>query len=113
MFGEFGCRGFSSWAVVRSASGNGTATAQRGIEVEWALPRGHANGTECAAGAVVVNATAVGGGFRCACAPGFTGDGFAGGTGCFKCEIAGLETLFQFTASRSNTTNKEKENIAF
>ncbi|XP_074585335.1 probably inactive receptor-like protein kinase At2g46850 [Curcuma longa] len=84
VFGEFGCRGFSSWAVVRSASGNGTATAQRGIEVEWAVPKGHANGTECADGAVVVNATAVRGGFRCVCAPGFTGDGFAGGTGCLK-----------------------------
>ncbi|XP_042457348.1 uncharacterized protein LOC122041654 isoform X3 [Zingiber officinale] len=36
------------------------------------------------AGALVVNSTAVRGGFRCVYAPGFTGDGFAGGTGCLK-----------------------------
>ncbi|XP_042457346.1 uncharacterized protein LOC122041654 isoform X1 [Zingiber officinale] len=61
------------------------------------------------AGALVVNSTAVRGGFRCVYAPGFTGDGFAGGTGCLKCEIAGLESLFIFTALHSNTTNKQKE----
>ncbi|KAG6508205.1 hypothetical protein ZIOFF_033577 [Zingiber officinale] len=36
------------------------------------------------AGALAVNSTAVRGGFRCVYAPGFTGDGFAGGTGCLK-----------------------------
>ncbi|CAL9176785.1 unnamed protein product [Musa hybrid cultivar] len=84
VFAGFGCRGFSSWAVMRYASGDGTATVERGIEVEWAVPRGYGNGTECAEGAVVVNATAVRQGVRCACAPGLVGDGFAGGAGCFK-----------------------------
>ncbi|RRT71840.1 hypothetical protein B296_00035055 [Ensete ventricosum] len=84
VFAGFGCRGFSSWAVMRYASGDGTATAERGIEVEWAVPRGYGNGTECADGAVIVNATSVRGGVRCACASGLVGDGFAGGAGCFK-----------------------------
>nr|QSQ68574.1 hypothetical protein PY_010766 [Puya raimondii] len=77
-FAEFGCRGFSSWLVNRSA-------AVRGIEVEWAVPRGFGGGAvACAEGAVVVNATAVRGGVRCACGAGYVGDGFAQGTGCFK-----------------------------
>nr|CAD1844627.1 unnamed protein product [Ananas comosus var. bracteatus] len=38
----------------------------------------------CAEGAVVVNATAVHGGVRCACGAGYVGDGFAQGAGCFK-----------------------------
>ncbi|XP_020085013.1 probably inactive receptor-like protein kinase At2g46850 [Ananas comosus] len=77
-FAEFGCRGFSSWFVNRSA-------AVRGIEVEWAVPRGSGGGAvDCAEGAVVVNATAVHGGVRCACGAGYVGDGFAQGAGCFK-----------------------------
>ncbi|KAG6514190.1 hypothetical protein ZIOFF_024533 [Zingiber officinale] len=48
--------------------------------VEWAVPKGHANGTECVASAVVLNATAFCGGFMCVCTPGFIGDRFAGAT---------------------------------
>lgn len=84
VFAEFGCRGFSSW-VVRSVSGE-DAVAQRGIELEWAVPRGYNGGEVCAVGAVVVNSTAVRDGLRCACGAGFIGDGFAEGVGCFKCK---------------------------
>lgn len=81
VFKEFGCRGFSSWVEGSSDDSNWT---ERGIEMEWAVPRGFGNGTDCADGAVEVNATAVRGGVRCACGPGFVGDGFAAGSGCFK-----------------------------
>uniref|UniRef100_A0A0D9W8K0 Protein kinase domain-containing protein n=1 Tax=Leersia perrieri TaxID=77586 RepID=A0A0D9W8K0_9ORYZ len=76
LFAEFGCRGFSSWVKNRSAPG-----VVRGIEVEWAVPKGSGMAT-CADGAIVVNATAVRGGVRCACSAGLVGDGFAQGTGC-------------------------------
>ncbi|KAH7664467.1 Non-specific serine/threonine protein kinase protein [Dioscorea alata] len=78
VFSEFGCRGFSSWVV-----GRGQA-AQRGIEVEWAVPRGYSEGEVCSVGATVVNATAVPGGVRCSCNAGMVGDGFKHGTGCSK-----------------------------
>ncbi|WOL06144.1 hypothetical protein Cni_G14876 [Canna indica] len=84
VFAEFGCRGFSSWAVTEPVSGEAAAKATRGIEVEWAVPKGLGNGTQCAVGATVVNATAVSGGIRCVCPPGLAGDGFAGGVGCYK-----------------------------
>lgn len=71
-------------------SGSDGSRAERGVEMEWAVPRGFGNGTECADGAVEVNATAVRGGVRCACGPGFVGDGFAAGSGCFKCECRSL-----------------------
>jgi hypothetical protein len=79
-FAEFGCRGFSSWVKNRSAAAPGVV---RGIEVEWAVPKG-SEMAACADGAVAVNATAVRGGVRCACAAGLVGDGFAHGTGCSK-----------------------------
>nr|CAB3485529.1 unnamed protein product [Digitaria exilis] len=80
VFAEYGCRGFSSWVKNRSAPAGGVV---RGIEVEWAVPRGSAM-ARCADGAALVNATAVHDGVRCACAPGLVGDGFAQGTGCSK-----------------------------
>ncbi|KAJ0968913.1 hypothetical protein J5N97_021790 [Dioscorea zingiberensis] len=76
VFSEFGCRGFSSWVVGRGRE------AERGIEVEWAVPRGYGNGEVCAVGAAVVNATAVHGGVRCGCNAGMVGDGFRQGAGC-------------------------------
>jgi hypothetical protein len=81
VFAGFGCRGFSSWVKNRSPSSSSAGGVTRGIEVEWAVPRGSALAA-CAAGATPVNATAVRGGVRCACPPGLVGDGFAGGTGC-------------------------------
>ncbi|KAG8065956.1 hypothetical protein GUJ93_ZPchr0004g38494 [Zizania palustris] len=82
VFAEFGCRGFASWVKNRSAAA-GEPGVLRGIEVEWAVPRGSEIAT-CADGAVLVNATAIRGGVRCSCAAGLTGDGFAQGTGCSK-----------------------------
>ncbi|EES11314.1 hypothetical protein BDA96_06G207400 [Sorghum bicolor] len=80
VFADYGCRGFSSWVKNRSASAGGVV---RGIEVEWAVPRGSAM-AKCADGAALVNATALHNGVRCACAAGLVGDGFAQGTGCSK-----------------------------
>ncbi|KAJ3706881.1 hypothetical protein LUZ61_010586 [Rhynchospora tenuis] len=77
VFGEFGCRGFSSWTINQS-------TAVRGIEMEWAVPRRNVIGVECADGAILVNATAVNGGVRCTCGTGFVGDGYTQGAGCYK-----------------------------
>ncbi|KAJ6805136.1 putative inactive receptor-like protein kinase [Iris pallida] len=82
VFSEFGCRGFSSWIAPGSAARSGVQ--QRGIEMEWAVPKGYGNKTECAEGAVEVKATTVKDGVRCACGAGFLGDGFADGAGCFK-----------------------------
>ncbi|KAL6882698.1 hypothetical protein ACP4OV_011388 [Aristida adscensionis] len=81
VFADFGCRGFSSWVKNRSAAA--AAGFVRGIEVEWAVPRGSVMAV-CADGAALVNSTAVHDGVRCACAPGLDGDGFAQGTGCSK-----------------------------
>uniref|UniRef100_A0A0E0M6T4 Protein kinase domain-containing protein n=1 Tax=Oryza punctata TaxID=4537 RepID=A0A0E0M6T4_ORYPU len=89
-FAEFGCRGFSSWVKNRSAA----AGVVRGIEVEWAVPKG-SEMAACADGAILFNATAVRGGVRCACAAGLVGDGFAHGTGCSKgssCSNSGQAT---------------------
>ncbi|CAM0908373.1 unnamed protein product [Alopecurus aequalis] len=85
VFAGFGCRGFSSWVKNLSAAG-----VTRGMQVEWAVPRGSALAA-CAGGAATVNATAVRGGVRCACPPGLVGDGFAGGTGCSKRRACGRE----------------------
>ncbi|XP_062185365.1 probably inactive receptor-like protein kinase At2g46850 isoform X2 [Phragmites australis] len=82
VFADFGCRGFSSWIKNRSAA-PGAAWVVRGIEVEWAVPRGSAM-AKCADSASLVNATAVRDSVRCACAAGLVGDGFAQGTGCSK-----------------------------
>lgn len=94
VFREFGCRGFSSWA---EGEGKGL---ERGVEMEWAVPRGYGNGTECAEGAVEVNATAVRGGVRCKCVPGFVGDGFAAGSGCFKREYTSVSQLIRLASAR-------------
>ncbi|KAL0923604.1 hypothetical protein M5K25_007665 [Dendrobium thyrsiflorum] len=80
VFGEYGCRGFSSWVEKRGLVGN----ARRGIEVEWAVPRRLVEDVACADGAVMVNSTVVKKGYRCACGPGLVGDGFARGIGCSK-----------------------------
>ncbi|XP_020600318.1 probably inactive receptor-like protein kinase At2g46850 [Phalaenopsis equestris] len=80
VFGEYGCRGFSSWVEKRGLVGR----ARRGIEVEWAVPMRLVEDVACANGAVMVNATVVKKGYRCSCGPGLVGDGFARGIGCFK-----------------------------
>ncbi|KAK8449459.1 hypothetical protein SEVIR_7G222502v4 [Setaria viridis] len=80
VFADYGCRGFSSWVKNRSAPAGGVV---RGIEVEWAVPRGSAM-AKCADGAALMNATALHDGVRCSCAAGLVGDGFAQGTGCSK-----------------------------
>lgn len=82
VFADYGCRGFSSWVKNRSAAAAAGGVV-RGIEVEWAVPRGSAM-AKCADGAALVNATALHDGVRCACAAGLVGDGFAQGTGCSK-----------------------------
>lgn len=79
-FSKFGCRGFSSWVVLRGAN-----SGKRGVKLEWAVPRNSSTGA-CAANALIVNATAIAGGVRCVCQDGFVGDGFANGVGCLKCE---------------------------
>ncbi|CAL5030434.1 unnamed protein product [Urochloa decumbens] len=83
VFADYGCRGFASWVKNRSAPAAGGGGVVRGIEVEWAVPRGSAM-AKCADGAALVNATALHDGVRCACAAGLVGDGFAQGTGCSK-----------------------------
>ncbi|RLM73135.1 hypothetical protein C2845_PM15G19520 [Panicum miliaceum] len=83
VFADYGCRGFSSWVKNRSAPAGAAGGFVRGIEVEWAVPRGNAM-AKCADGAALVNATALHDGVRCACAAGLVGDGFAQGTGCSK-----------------------------
>ncbi|CAD6262584.1 unnamed protein product [Miscanthus lutarioriparius] len=83
VFADYGCRGFSSWVKNRSAPAGAASGVVRGIEVEWAVPRGSAM-AKCADGAALVNATALHDGVRCACAAGLVGDGFAQGTSCSK-----------------------------
>lgn len=80
VFSKFGCRGFSSWVVLR-----GSISGKRGVKLEWAIPR-NVSGGVCAGNASAVNATAVAGGVRCSCTEGFVGDGFSTGVGCIKCE---------------------------
>uniref|UniRef100_A0A0E0DHL6 Uncharacterized protein n=1 Tax=Oryza meridionalis TaxID=40149 RepID=A0A0E0DHL6_9ORYZ len=69
-FTEFECREFSSWVKNWSAAA-GAALGRVGM-------------VTCTDGAVLVNATAVRGGMRCAYNTGLIGDGFARGTVCSK-----------------------------
>uniref|UniRef100_A0A803NSI0 Protein kinase domain-containing protein n=1 Tax=Cannabis sativa TaxID=3483 RepID=A0A803NSI0_CANSA len=77
VFSKFGCRGFSSWVVLRTS----TNSAKRGVKLEWAIPK-NLSSAVCAANAYIANATAVKAGVRCLCQDGFVGDGFAKGKGC-------------------------------
>ncbi|PON97189.1 Tyrosine-protein kinase [Trema orientale] len=79
VFSKFGCRGFSSWVVLRTT----TNSAKRGVKLEWAIPRNSSKAV-CASNAYIANATAVKAGVRCLCQDGFVGDGFAKGIGCIK-----------------------------
>lgn len=81
VFSKFGCRGFSSWVVLRTT----TNSAKRGVKLEWAIPR-NISKVVCASNACIANATAVKEGVRCLCQDGFVGDGFAKGKGCIICE---------------------------
>ncbi|CAL0315429.1 unnamed protein product [Lupinus luteus] len=78
VFSQFGCRGFSSWAVLR-----GSNSGNRGVKLEWAIARNSSNGV-CARNADMVNATSIEGGVRCVCQDGYVGDGFANGSGCLQ-----------------------------
>ncbi|TKY61183.1 inactive receptor protein kinase [Spatholobus suberectus] len=78
VFSQFGCRGFSSWAVLR-----GSTWGKRGVKLEWALP-GNSSREVCATNANMANATAIKGGVRCVCQNGYVGDGFANGAGCLQ-----------------------------
>ncbi|CAJ1976047.1 unnamed protein product [Sphenostylis stenocarpa] len=78
VFSQFGCRGVSSWAVLR-----GSTWGKRGVKLEWALPR-NSSKQVCARNAYMANATAIEGGVRCVCQNGYVGDGFANGTGCLQ-----------------------------
>ncbi|KAI4355328.1 hypothetical protein L6164_004111 [Bauhinia variegata] len=78
VFSQFGCRGFSSWAVSRDS-----ISGKRGVKLEWAIPRNSSKHV-CAENADTVNATAIEGGIRCVCQNGYVGDGFANGTGCLQ-----------------------------
>ncbi|XP_061340878.1 probably inactive receptor-like protein kinase At2g46850 [Gastrolobium bilobum] len=77
-FSQFGCRGFSSWAVLR-----GSNSGKRGVKLEWAIPR-NSSKEVCARSADMANATSIEGGVRCVCQDGYVGDGFANGTGCLQ-----------------------------
>jgi len=81
VFSQFGCRGVSSWAVLR-----GSTSGKRGVKLEWALP-GNSSHQVCARNADIINATAIEGGVRCVCQNGYVGDGFANGTGCLQGEF--------------------------
>ena len=89
VFSKFGCRGFSSWVVLRT-----TNSGKRGVKLEWAVPR-NSSKSVCASNAYIANATAIRGGVRCLCQEGFVGDGFANGNGCIKCENFS-QALFYF-----------------
>ncbi|KAJ7963399.1 receptor-like protein kinase [Quillaja saponaria] len=78
VFSKFGCRGFSSWVVLR-----GSNSGKRGVKLEWAIPKNSSEGA-CARNADIANATAIETGVRCVCQDGYVGDGFAKGTGCLK-----------------------------
>ncbi|MED6121554.1 hypothetical protein PIB30_031314 [Stylosanthes scabra] len=82
VFSEFGCRGFSSWAVVR-----GSNSGKHGVKLEWGVPlKKNSSSMEkvCAVNADMVNATSVEGAVRCLCQDGFLGDGFLNGSGCLQ-----------------------------
>ncbi|CAI8607773.1 unnamed protein product [Vicia faba] len=76
VFSKFGCRGFSSWAVLR-----GDYSGKRGVKLEFAIPRNFSE-VICAKNADVVNSTSVKDGVRCVCQDAYVGDAFANGTGC-------------------------------
>ncbi|KAK7397485.1 hypothetical protein VNO78_18660 [Psophocarpus tetragonolobus] len=78
VFSQFGCRGVSSWAILR-----GSTWGKRGVKLEWALPS-NSSTQLCASNAHFINATAIQGGVRCVCQNGYVGDGFANGTGCLQ-----------------------------
>lgn len=78
VFSKYGCRGFSSWAVLR-----GSNSGKRGVKLEWAIPK-NTSKEVCSSNAELVNATSVEGGARCVCQDGYVGDGFANGTGCLQ-----------------------------
>ncbi|RDY03584.1 putative inactive receptor-like protein kinase, partial [Mucuna pruriens] len=78
VFSQFGCRGVSSWALVR-----GSTWGKRGVKLEWALPMNSSTHL-CARNANIINATAVEAGVRCVCQNGYVGDAFANGSGCLQ-----------------------------
>ncbi|GAB2271889.1 hypothetical protein Dimus_006718 [Dionaea muscipula] len=78
VFSEFGCRGFSCWAVPK-----GMNVGSRGVKLEWALPFNSSKGA-CSANAHIINATTVRHGIRCTCYNSFVGDGFSRGIGCLQ-----------------------------
>ncbi|XP_057744646.1 probably inactive receptor-like protein kinase At2g46850 [Arachis stenosperma] len=82
VFSEFGCRGFSSWAVVR-----GSNSGKHGVKLEWGVPlKKNSSSMEkvCDLNAEMVNASSVQGAVRCVCQDGFIGDGFLNGSGCLQ-----------------------------
>ncbi|KAL1367141.1 probably inactive receptor-like protein kinase At2g46850 isoform X1 [Arachis hypogaea] len=82
VFSEFGCRGFSSWAVLR-----GSNSGKHGVKLEWGVPlKKNSSSMEkvCDLNAEMVNATSVQGAVRCVCQDGFLGDGFLNGSGCLQ-----------------------------
>ncbi|CAL0318004.1 unnamed protein product [Lupinus luteus] len=78
VFSQFGCRGFSSWAVLR-----GSNSGKRGVKLEWAIPR-NSSREVCARNADMINATSIEDGVRCVCQDGYDGDGFTNGSACIK-----------------------------
>lgn len=81
IFAKFHCSAFSSWVL--SSPLAPTVDAEYGLKMEWALPRNCSN-IGCSPNAVCVKATTIKGGVRCQCNPGYVGDGFTDGAGCFK-----------------------------
>ncbi|KAK9280619.1 hypothetical protein L1049_014314 [Liquidambar formosana] len=100
-FSQFGCRGFSCWAVLP-----GTNSGKRGIKLEWAIPKNSSMGA-CASNAYSVNATTVGSGIRCLCRDGYVGDGFSDGDGCLKSCIKGGQEAY---GNDCSTKRHGKEN---
>ncbi|KAE9605778.1 hypothetical protein Lal_00025479 [Lupinus albus] len=78
VFSQFGCRGFSSWAVLRASN-----SGKRGVKLEWAIPR-NSSKEVCARNADMINATSIEDGVRCVCQDGYDGDGFTNGSGCLQ-----------------------------
>lgn len=96
VFSKFGCRGFSSWAVLR-----GSYAGKRGVKLEFAIPRNFSKEI-CAKNADIVNSTSVKDGVRCVCQDGYVGDGFANGTGCLLCEC--FFTFYQYGFAYDRST---------
>ncbi|XP_031127714.1 probably inactive receptor-like protein kinase At2g46850 [Ipomoea triloba] len=102
MFGQLGCRGFSSWVVSPGSE------SERGIKVEWAIPR---NSSEqiCAPNAKIIAASSVISGVRCQCEDGFAGDGFTSGVGCLKsCFKEGKEVYGQDCYAKPHRPTKTR-----